>query len=524
MAITDDNAFELPKLRSSFALEFFDVKFCPYQPLDAAPVFAAVSKKHVSLPWIGPPRENKQLLTLGQVVICTLSQTADANPCEVLSVIRDDDEEASACCCTWTQDPETGAPYLCIGGVDAKVKIYDIVSGKLYRCLTGHGGDVNDLATSPANPSIIASASGDTSIRVWSLDHVHTERPCLVILAGEGHSWDLLSLAFHDTGRYILSAGHDQIVNLWTIPELPTEPITTPIRVHYPHFSTSAVHSGIIDCVAFYGDCILSRACHDNVIALWRIEGFSSTNPPPPKSIAPTAQTTVPTNYDEASRLTRSAFVPTLSPQCPSQYTMLLQFHTPNCGPQFFMRFKLHFVPDQHPVLAFCNAGGNVFFWDFERLVAYREFMEALKDPKRDRSKPLPHPSWMRPVKGRPKTDSNKGRQGGADKDTPSAFRADALKLSEEIGGEYNAETLETWASRYSQDDPHEPLKAHKTESSSANFVGRQAAWSPGGEWCVVVGSSNQALILQRWPNKNPPRAPASVSAPPTASSQNGLA
>lgn len=30
--------------------EFFDVKFCPYQPLDCDPVFAAVSKKHVSLP------------------------------------------------------------------------------------------------------------------------------------------------------------------------------------------------------------------------------------------------------------------------------------------------------------------------------------------------------------------------------------------------------------------------------------------------------------------------------------------
>ena len=281
--------------------------------------------------------------------------------------------------------------------------------------------------------------------------------------------------------------------------------------------------------VAFYGDYILSRACHDNVISLWRIEGFSSANPPPPQSMAPTAQTTLPTNYDEASRLTRSAFVPTMSPQCPSQYTMLLQFHTPNCGPQFFMRFKLHFVPDQHPVLAFCNAGGNVFFWDFERLLAYREFMEMLKDPNRDRSKPVPHPSWMRLVKGRPpKTDSNKGRNAGADKDIPSAFRADAIRLSEEIG-DYNAETLETWASRYSQEDPHEPLKAHKTESSSANFVGRQAAWSPGGEWCVVVGSSNQALILQRWANKgSTSRASASASAsappsaPPSAPIQNG--
>lgn len=30
------------------SVEFFDVKFCPYQPLDRDPVFAAVSKKHAS--------------------------------------------------------------------------------------------------------------------------------------------------------------------------------------------------------------------------------------------------------------------------------------------------------------------------------------------------------------------------------------------------------------------------------------------------------------------------------------------
>ncbi|KAM5348489.1 hypothetical protein ACJ41O_008313 [Fusarium nematophilum] len=193
---------------------------------------------------------------------------------------------------------------------------------------------------------------------------------------------------------------------------------------------------------------------------------------------------------------------------------MLLQFHTPNCGPQFFMRFKLHFVPGQHPVLAFCNAGGNVFFWDFERLIAYREFMDALRDPGRDKSKPLPHPTWMRPVTRRQKTDGNKSRHGNADKDALLASQPETPKLTEEIG-EYNAETLETWASRYSQEDPHEPLKAHKTESSSANFVGRQAAWSPGGEWCIVVGSANFALILQRWAHKAPAKTAVSVQTPP---------
>jgi polycomb protein EED len=189
MAAVDETAFELPKLRLSFGFEndtkflghednvaeFFDVKFCPYQPLDQDPIFAAVSKKHV--------------------VLCRISNNAgDSNPCKVISVIRDDDDEASACCCTWTRDPVSGTPYICIGGVDAKVKIYNVITRELVECFTGHGGDVNDLATSPVDSSIIASASDDTSVRIWSLNPIHKEQPCLCILAGEGHSWNLLSL------------------------------------------------------------------------------------------------------------------------------------------------------------------------------------------------------------------------------------------------------------------------------------------------------------------------------------------
>lgn len=54
--------------------------------------------------------------------------------------------------------------------------------------------DVNDLATSPVNPYIIASASDDTSVRIWSVEEKHRSQPCLCILAGEGHSWNLLSV------------------------------------------------------------------------------------------------------------------------------------------------------------------------------------------------------------------------------------------------------------------------------------------------------------------------------------------
>ena len=175
------------------------------------------------------------------------------------------------------------------------------------------------------------------------------------------------------------------------------------------------------------------------------------------------------------------------------------------------MRFKLHCVPGQHPVLAFCNAAGNIFFWDFKRLTTYREFMETLRDPGRDKSVALRPPPWLKPIVHRQRTDAQgKSKLAGADRDAKASVQGAQSnvfgKRPEEIP-EFNAETLESWAARYSMEDPHEPLRAHKTESSSANFVGRQVAWSPGGEWCVVVGSSNTALIMQRWAKKAPPRS-----------------
>ncbi|KAL0944209.1 embryonic ectoderm development protein [Colletotrichum truncatum] len=479
--------YDFPRLRVSVHLEddtrylsqddtvpeFFDVKFCPYQPLDARPIFAAVSKKHI--------------------VVCRLTATADdSNPCEIISIIRDDDPEARNYYCTWTRDAATGKPLLCYGGEDAKIKVYDIIEDKLVNCLVGHGGDICDVATSPIDPLIIASCSDDTTVRIWSLDPKHEKQPCLCILGGEGHYWNLLTLAWHDTGRYILSAGHDQIINLWTVPDLPIDPTDRPVEVHYPHFSTSEVHSSLVDCVAFFGDYVLSRACHDDVIVLWKIEGFSSLDPPPPQSMAPT--TINPGN------LTRSAFNPGVSTECPAPYTRLIEFHTPGCGPQFFMRFKLHFVPDQHPILAFCNANGKIFFWDFEQITGFNDYVKDMK--KKDLNATLEKPNWLSAIVHRSHGGAKAEPTVREKKAAGKMYQTD-LEQTPAFANTYNKETLQTWDSKYNVKNPQIPLRAHKVENFGAStFVGRQVAWSPGGEWCVVVGSSNFALVLQRWAPK----------------------
>ncbi|OAA64300.1 embryonic ectoderm development protein [Niveomyces insectorum RCEF 264] len=566
MAPMQLHAWELPRLRYSLSFEddnryfadvgpdteFFDVKFYPYSPPGSNPVFAAVSKRHI--------------------FVCRLSQTKDSNPCEVLQVIRDDDDGALNCSCTWTKDPETEQALLCVAGRDAKVKIYKIgEQSEAFLTFVGHGGEINDLATSPANPHLVASASDDTTVRIWSLDPVHRRQPCVCLLGGEGHSWNLLSVAFHDSGRYVLSAGHDQVINLWTLPDIPESHMENPIVVHYPHFSSSEIHTGLIDCVAFYGDLILSRACHEDVIVLWRIEGFSSDDPPPLPEQAPSTHDT--------SRLTRSAFsalpaVPSSSTATSSvvaQYTRLLQLHTPGCGPQFFMRFGLFHVAGHHPTLAFCNAATKIYFWDFACFAAYRQFITKSSPQQLQQQRP----PWLRPVISRKRPASMNpppngthagarrrlretngsgfnlrdvaaervdasdrdssvfsstvaGAGGGTTTATGNAGTPDPEKHDKHdkhtdspttvasagkieaassngngnvsITDIYNKETLEDWKSKYDTADPHVQIKAHKTETAKGMpIVGRQVAWSPEGEWCVVVGSNSRIMILQRW-------------------------
>ncbi|KAL1879423.1 hypothetical protein VTK73DRAFT_6955 [Phialemonium thermophilum] len=485
---SDHSEWELPRLRASYGFEkdvrdsdegeggheFFDAKFYPYSAPGSLPVFAAISKKHV--------------------VVCRLSQPKDKdrNPCEVIRVIRDDDPDAWNCACTWTKDPVTGRPLLCVSGTNAVVKVYDVKEGKAVRALAGHGGDINDLATSPANPQIIASASDDTTVRIWSLAPAHRQQPTLCILGGEGHSWNLLSVAFHNTGRYVLSAGHDQVINLWTLPDLPEEHTDDPIMIHFPHFSTSEVHSGLVDCVAFFGDLILSHACYEEIIVLWRIEGFSSEDPPPTQAQAPTS-------YDP-SKLTRSAFAPVISPACPAQYTRLLEFQASDCGPQFFMRFKLFQSPRHHPVLAFCNAKSKTFFWDFARLTSYFEFMATLNNKDKERSEIIERPPWLHSKSTRRPNNPNRARD-PSDKDSRASNGASSDPDSSTVPG-VTHDSIHSWDELYDISSPHDhALKPHKVVgvSGEPKFVGRQVAWSPGGEWCVVVGNQNRALIFQRW-------------------------
>lgn len=156
--------------------------------------------------------------------------------------------------------------------------------------------------------------------------------------------------AFHDSGRFILSGGMDNSVQLWCLPDLTNIKLDLdyPIVIHWPHFYTSSIHSNYVDSIAFYGDLIISKAAKEVKVVLWQILGFSSEN-----ELANSVQRKAPTNHDK--RDTRSAFGDGLE--------RILQLSIPLTEP-WYMRFGKSWTAGEPPLLAMGNDAARVYLWD----------------------------------------------------------------------------------------------------------------------------------------------------------------
>ncbi|TGO81068.1 hypothetical protein BPOR_1377g00010 [Botrytis porri] len=337
-----------------------------------------MSWKHGHGEWELPKLKEAHQFT---ILICR--PPTDKKGIEVVRLIIDEEPDTEHYACCWTKD--LAKPLLCVAGLNAKIKIWDVLSGKLIRA-------INELIISPTDPQILASCSKDTTIRIWSLDQNNEEHPCAAILSG-GHRTTILTIAFHRSGRYLLSGGEDYMICLWTLPIFPDENTATnkATEIQFPHFSTSEIHTSAVDCVQFYDDSILSRSACEDCIVLWDITGFDSEGRPP-------SQDEAPTQHEAANgSATLTCFT---DPTKNDPYVRLIEFSTPGTETAW-IRFSLfQGIPlsnqsfsdntDQnldpktglpqisHSILAIPALGSKVYFWDLNRLVAYNEYLRSL--------------------------------------------------------------------------------------------------------------------------------------------------
>lgn len=101
-------------------------------------------------------------------------------------------------------------------------KLYVVDYGTMTHCNTLYcvGSEINEIRVSPANSNLIAVASKDMAVRVFHIRNAS----CLVVMAGpKCHSDNILTLDWHYTGNYIISAGYDHQVLKWDLTSPPVK-------------------------------------------------------------------------------------------------------------------------------------------------------------------------------------------------------------------------------------------------------------------------------------------------------------
>lgn len=520
-----DSTFDYPKLRKVIKTDadnadsehnvFWDVKFYPYgTDPNSRPVFALANRTSLLVYRIDQDRHREQDIKLLQALAVSSGETFDE---DFVSL-------------SWAH-LDQAEPLLIGGGDSGLLRVFDVRKGDLKATLIGHGrGTINDLATHPIYPWIVASASQDTSIRIWDLRRWNSkhEPQCVVICGhGHGHSESVLSVSWHDNGRYLITGAHDHRICVWTVPDLspgsafwkeisPAERkrSSEEIRIiYYPHFTTSAVHMNVVDCVRFYGDTIFSKAAEEHKIVWWSITGFNSDTPPPDAVLAPKMEEhldtrngftrTYTTSSDGVQSLQTREVYENMLP-----YTRLLEFQADDCEP-FFIRFGLlkpsSQYPDLHPMLAIGNTKSQVFFWNLRALeIGDDKHPPKPKQIRRRKGMPqrVDHLAESSSVSmnsfASPSRSSSLAYDNSTDASTPFSEPAFSNTLENNIPSIAPSNTQTPDRVRFALHRPSSPLTQAHYRRDIPDFkedtvTARSVAWSNDGRWCVVAAESQAA-------------------------------
>ncbi|KAI5481384.1 proteasomal ATPase-associated factor 1 [Pseudohyphozyma bogoriensis] len=97
-----------------------------------------------------------------------------------------------------------------VGGKDGAARVVDLKGSRRPLDLTGHVGDVRDVAFFPSN-EVVLTASSDMSIRVFSAIDGSNPRTLT------GHTKAVTAIAILGVGRVVASASLDGSIKLWTV-------------------------------------------------------------------------------------------------------------------------------------------------------------------------------------------------------------------------------------------------------------------------------------------------------------------
>jgi len=236
------------------------------------PIFSIQFNRHVTYDMFATVGANR--ITVYKII---------DNILEPVLCFADPSANESFYCCAWAVSlvhVRIKETVLLAAGANGIIRIISPSNPHSIKYLSGHGGAINDLKVSPTNQELVLSASKDHSLRLWN---IRTD-VCIAIFGGvEGHRDEVLSSDFHCSGNKIISCGMDHSLKIWnfgkdvmaaielskTFNDVLSKKSFPTVKKHFPTFSTRDIHRNYVDCVAWYGNFILSKSC-ENAIVCWR--------------------------------------------------------------------------------------------------------------------------------------------------------------------------------------------------------------------------------------------------------------
>jgi polycomb protein EED len=228
--------------------------------------------------------------------------------------------------------------------------------------------------------------------------------------------------------------------------------------------------------VRWYNDLILSHACREDKIILWKVDNFKSDSTEVPdapvpisKGVASKTSVIIPANSTSS---TRSAWGGKLQ--------RLHQFDLPD-SLFIYMRFSIFHEIGRHPILVAGNQKSKAFFWDLQRVEesgtgeeAHHNGLLSLPRHIREGSSSSIASSTISAGSGTTKTKRKKTKELPRDRGIADPFRS---------------------------------IRAHKIIEvpKYAAFPFRQFSWSRDGQWCVGVGDGGFVNVFNRWEKGIPP-------------------